>query len=43
MSGRFSFKGKCADVHGIFKEGGDSLQITQGRFDIKLDIRYCKN
>jgi hypothetical protein len=38
VSGRFSFKGKCADHLNDFKDGGDSILITQGRFDVKLNI-----
>ena len=38
VSGRFSFKGKCADHLNEFKVDGDSIKITQGRFDIKLII-----
>ena len=38
VSGRFSFKGKCAGYADDFKVNGDSVQITQGRFDVLLDI-----
>jgi len=38
VSGRFSFKGKCAGYANDFKVNGDSVQITQGRFDVLLDI-----
>jgi len=40
VSGRFSFKGRCADHLNTFKVDGDSIQITQGRFDVKLNITY---
>jgi len=38
VSGRFSFKGKCTGYADDFKVNGDSVQITQGRFDVLLDI-----
>lgn len=38
VSDRFSFKGKCAGHGDDFKVNGDSVQITQGRFDVLLDI-----
>jgi hypothetical protein len=37
VSGNFNFLGRCSDA--LFHiSGNDSIQITQGRFDIKLDI-----
>lgn len=38
VSGRFSFKGKCAGYADDFKVNGDSVEIIQGRFDVLLDI-----
>ena len=37
VSGNFNFLGRSADQLFHFS-GNDSIQITQGRFDIKLDI-----
>ena len=37
VSGNFNFSGQCSDALFHFS-GNDSIQITQGRFDIKLDI-----
>jgi len=37
VSGNFNFLGRSADPLFHFS-GNDSIQITQGRFDIKLDI-----
>ena len=36
VSGHFSFTGKYADRFDTFYENGDSIKITQGRFDIEL-------
>lgn len=38
VSGRFSFRGKCAGYADDFKVNGDSVQITQGRFDVMLKL-----
>ena len=38
VSGRFRFIGKCADHLTEFQVDSDSIQITQGRFDAKLNI-----
>ena len=37
VSGNFNFSGQCSDALFHFS-GNDSIQVTQGRFDIKLDI-----
>jgi len=37
VSGNFYFSGRCSDALFHFS-GNDLIQITQGRFDIKLDI-----
>jgi hypothetical protein len=37
VSGRFQFQGRCTDV--LFRHFGDStVNVTDGRFDIQLDI-----
>jgi len=38
VSGHFSFTGKYADLSDTFIENGDSVKITQGRFDIGLNM-----